>query len=434
MPSARTVLPILIGAAIGAGGILRGLHREAANQRGDQSDLLNQLRIAREENDLLARENEALRSLAQGGGEFAVPQEFLDRAEREFSLKFQSNPVVHRIATEELSDRIAASYESRYGPAGMDDRQEAYSLIGWLGPDDRLLGQFSAINSLGAIAWFDEESGDGWVTDRFDIENIPNQAALFRVLVRILLNQNFAPPPAYPGDDQDRAREALHEGSAAAAEMRYFSDMARSIGFMKMNENPEAAAFFESLSPFMRGLVRFPESEGRGYAEALYQAGNDKLQNVLRNPPLTTAEIFAKQVGGITPNVMSLPDLPEEPFLSETAGRLGLKLWLDALEDEKAANEISSHWLGDAYQLFPDGEVSAAVVWDVRMDSQDAADKLMASGLILVASARENDQPVTAGELVLTGQRRYLALIRKSEDQVRFINVATKESAERLMN
>ena len=149
------------------------------------------LRAARDELAMLKRENDSLRSLAQGGGQVSVPRELVERAEKEFGLRFLSNPVVHRIASEELRDRIAAALESRFGPSGIDDRQEAYRQIGWLGNDDELLPQLTAIRAVGARGWFDEATGEAWVTDRFDVKNIPDQAALVRLLARVLLHQLF---------------------------------------------------------------------------------------------------------------------------------------------------------------------------------------------------------------------------------------------------
>jgi hypothetical protein len=240
----------LLGGAAGLGGILQGLHWRSSSNAAGIAELETQLRIATEENEMLKRENASLRSLAQGGGELAVPREAIDRAEKEFGLRFLSNPVVHRIASEELRDRVAASLESRFGPAGIDDRQEAWRLIGWLGTEDDLLAQLTVVRSVGARGWFDDVTGEAWVTDRFDPEAIPDQAALVRLLARILLHQHFPPPPAYPGDDAARAREALHQGAASGSEARFYALSARAIGFMPMQQNNEAEQIFNSLPGF----------------------------------------------------------------------------------------------------------------------------------------------------------------------------------------
>lgn len=419
MPSPQTLLPWLLGGVIGAAGILQGLHWRSSAGTADLAELENQLRIAGEENDMLKRENESLRSLAQGGGELAVPQEIIDRVEKEFGLRFLSNPVLHRIAAEELRDRIAAAVESRFGPSGIDDRQESYKLIGWLRPDDDLLAQLTAVRAVGALGWFDDATGEGWVTDRFDLKNIPDQAALVRLLARILFHQNFPPPPAYPGDDASRAREALHQGAAAGAEARVYAASARTIGFMPMKENVEATQLMASLSPFLRGLTTYPVTEGKSFADTLYIKGNDPLHAAFRNPPQTTRAILSPAEPDTEPMALELPAISEEPFLTETAGELGLRLWLGDLD---AATEIASSWKNDRYLLFPDGEESSAVLWDFELENAAATDKLQAAALKLVATMAGRSEPATLGTAIITPGKRHLQLTRISPTRLRFLN------------
>lgn len=411
MAKPQTLLPWLLGGVIAVAGILQGLHWRSSGNSADLAEIENQLRIAGEENEMLRRENESLRSLAQGGGELAVPQEFIDRAEKEFGLRFLSSPVVHRLAGEELRGRIMAAIESRFGPAGTDDRQEAYKLIGWLRPDDDLLSQLAAVRAVGALAWFDDATGEGWVTDRFDLTNIPDQAALVRLLARVLLHQHFPPASAYPGDDAARAREALHQGAAAGSEARFYAMSARTIGFMPMKENTEAVQLLASLSPFLQGLTTFPASEGKGLADTLHVQGNDKFQAAFRNPPQTTRAILFPGEPVSEPTALELPAVPEEPFLTESAGLLGLRLWLESHGDAGAASEIASCWKNDRYVLFPDGEASSAVLWDIELENAGAADKLQAIATDLAARQEE----------------RHVKVTRPSPIRVRFLN--TFESA-----
>jgi hypothetical protein len=422
------LLPLLLGGAVGLGGILQGLHwRSVANTSG-MADLETQLRIAAEENAMLKRENESLRSLAQGGGEVAVPREAIDRAEKEFGLRFLSNPVVHRIAGEELRDRVAAAIESRFGPSGIDDRQEAWRLIGWLGPDDDLLAQLTLVRSVGARGWFDDVTGEAWVTDRYDPDSIPDQAALVRLLARILLHQHFPPPPAYPGDDAARAREALHQGAASGSEARFYALGARSIGFMPMQENKEVEQLFNSLPPFIQGLTTFAVVEGKGLADTLHVQGNEVFQKAFRNPPQTTRAILLPARTSVPPG-LEIPATPEEPYLSETAGQLGLRLWLEPMDDAGAALEISSCWENDRYQLIPDGEASAALVWDIELESKEAADRLQAAALDRVAAMAGLNESAELGKISTTPDQRHLRISRPSPVRVRFLNTATPELA-----
>jgi len=427
----RSLLFLLLGTAVGAAGLLQGFSLRATVPAGTLAEMETRLRMAQEENEMLKRENESLRSLAQGGGEIAVPQELIDRAEKEFGLRFLSSPVIHRIAREELRDRIAAAIESRFGPSGIDDRQDAYQLIGWLDEGDDLLAQLTAVRSVGARGWFDEVTGEGWVSDQFRIEDIPDQAAMVRLLARILLHQHYPPPPSYPGDDAARAREALHQGAASGSEARFMAANARSIGFMPMKRNPEAEQLLATLSTFITGLATFPVIEGKGLADTLHVQGNESLQEKLRNPPQTTRQIIYPAEATSEATMLELPKFPEEPYLIESAGQLGLLLWIQTLGDAGEASAISAEWKRDRYALIPDGEASTAVLWEIELETADAATRLAGFFQAFIAAKAGLTEEKPLDDFVRTPQGRYLKVSLTKENRVRFINAAEEATVNR---
>ncbi len=430
MPSPQTVLPWLLGGTLGAAGILQGLHWKATLAPANPKELENQLRSVGEQIEMLRRENESLRSLAQGGGELSVPREFIDRTEKNFGLRFLSSPVIHRIAREELRDRIAAAIESRMGPSGIEDRQRSYQLIGWLRPDDHLLTQLTAVRSVGASGWFDDVTGEGWMLDRADLKNIPDQATLIGLLARVLFHQHFPPTPAHPGDDAARAREALHQGTAAAAEARFYAEKARNSGFIPMKKNTEFKQLLASLPPFVQGLTRFPQLEGKGFADSLYLQGNEKLQDAFRNPPQTTRAIISPDQPAAAPGALEAPATAEEPFLNESAGQLGLRLWLQPLGEA----DIADNWKGDRYLLFPDGDSSTAIIWDIELASAEATDRLQACALQLAAALAESKQHAAVGDIIPSPGKRHLAVVRVTPTRLRFLNTAEASTTARFGN
>jgi hypothetical protein len=425
----KTLLPWLMGAAIGVGGILQGLHwRSLGEGPAGQED---RLKILLEENAMLKRENESLRSLAQGGGEVSVPAEGIARVEKEFGLRFISNPVVHRIASEELRDRVAAAIESRFGPSGIDDRKEAYQWIGWLGAGDDLLSQLTVVRTTGARGWFDDVTGEAWITDRFEDAAIPDQAAMLRLISRILLHQHFPPPAAYPGDDAARAREALHQGAAAGVEARFLAVNALKGGFMSMKSNVGVEQLFASLPPFIQGLTTFPVVEGKGYADTLHVQGGEKLLGALREPPFTTRKILQPGLAENSAKRIEITGLPEEPYLSESAGQLGLRLWLERAGDVGMAHELSSSWAGDRYVLVPDGEASTAVLWEIELESAEAAEELQSVALELISAAANASETAKLGSMLVAEDGRHFIVTRPRPTAIRFINSATKTFAEK---
>jgi len=291
--------------------------------------------------------------------------------------------------------------------------------------DDDLLAQLTAVRAVGARGWFDDSTGEAWVTDRHDPENIPDQATLVRLLTRILLHQNFPPPPAYPGDDAARAREALHQGAAAGAEARFYSANARSIGFMPMKENSEVEQLLASLPEFIQSLTTFPVIEGKGLADTLHVQGNETFHAAFRNPPQTTRAILIPAEPAAAPPQLEMPTTPEEPYLSESAGQLGLRLWLEPLGDLEAAVEISSEWKNDRYLLLPDGDASTAIIWDIELATPAAAERLQTAALGRISAMANLKEPTTVGTKVETPDKRHLRISRPTASRIRFVNTST---------
>ncbi|MDB6079080.1 MAG: hypothetical protein JWO82_2827 [Akkermansiaceae bacterium] len=404
---AEKLLPLLLGAAIGAGGILHGLHLEAtrdaprAGSGGGQDE-----RIAELENELaiLKRENASLRSLSQGGGEVAVPPEMVAFVQSAIGRDFKSSPQVHRLAAEELRDRIAAAIEERYGPNGLDSRQQAWTLMGFLGPEDRFEGQLAAMKSIGTRSWFDAASGEAWVTDRYDPQSIPDQAAMIRALSLILTHQHFPPPPGWPGDETALTREAAHEGAARVLEDRFLAKEALHSGFTGAAPSTDDRELIAHLPAFIRGTANFATLYGKAREKPLLEQPQ-KLAAELHQPPTLTAQFYPGHEGAPA----SLPELPETPgsmMLEESAGMLGVKLWLG--EESEALGDA---WAGDRYRLYAIDDETVNLVWEVRFTGAEAAAAFEKAAMEIVA------------RLSKVQEGRKLHLERPSPDTVRLVNV-----------
>ena len=390
------ILPLLLGGALAAAGWLQGgkWRQEATGPSAAEQVEITALQ---QQVDQLTQENQALRSMAQGGGEFSVPPELVARVEKHLGLSFLSTPVVHRIAAEELMDRVKASIEARCGDGGMEDRQKAYQLIGFLGENDRFLGQWAALRVVGARAWFDEVSGDGWVTDRFQLENIPDQAALLRVLSRILLEQHFPWRGAYR-DDPVRSRDALHAGVAAGVEAKFFQDNARAIGFMTTKEDSEAGQLLLSLPPFVQGLSSFQGIEGKTLADQLIKEGREALHQRLRNPPQCSSEVMFLFDRAVPQRRVSLPATPGEVVLEESAGALGVRLWLEGLGDPLFARNMAEAWVDDVWRLFATDDRTKHLIWQVDLAQEKIATQAAPAFAAMASAALGLEKDLTLGQ------------------------------------
>ncbi|WP_367874961.1 hypothetical protein [Luteolibacter sp. Populi] len=422
----QTILPCLLGAALGAAGWMQALHWKSAAAPATDEDAAGRIVALENELDLLRRENESLRSLAQGGGEVKVEPELVAFVEQSLGLSFRSSPQIHRIAGEELQDRIAATIESRYGPHGLDSREQAWQLMGLLAADDRFAPQMAATQSIGARSWFDNQGGEGWVTHRFDPQSVPDQAALVRTLARILIHQNHPPAAGseWPGDEAATCREAIQHGAAIAIENRFLARQALASGFTGVKDESGARELLDALSSFVRGLATFPSSLGLARAGRLMD--QEEILSGLYSPPAITANFF-DGFDDLKANPPTLPAASDEFLLEESAGMLGLNLWLQPLGEE--AIPLADAWRGDRYRLFATSDNDVHLVWDIRFDSAASADAFVKTALTAVAAMAGAETDPAVGTILTTPEDRFVGIQRSAPEVVRFINAATQEGA-----
>ncbi len=417
----QTLLPVLIGAAVGAAGLLHGLKTRKAAANADAEELRATITSLEDRVALLERENESLRSLAQGGGEVKVPEAILEFVESAIGLDFRSTPVVHRIAGEELLDRVAASIESRFPPNSLGHRQSAWAKMGLLAPDDRFAGQLAATYSLGARSWFDDQTGEAWVTDRFDDASVPDQSALLRALVRILLHQHYPPAPGYPGDEADRARTALHHGTAIAIETRFLARQALGIGFTGTQDSSGAADLLNNLPAFIRGLATFPSQMGAPVANRLMD--QEELLGALHDPPRQTSR-FSPELEGVEPVEVTIPDNGTEPVLEESAGWLGLRLWLESIDPELAVH--ADAWRGDRYRLTARSDTRLDLIWEIALADPEDAAAVAEAGRIMAGLLADAETDPALGETVTAPTGDRITVSRPASDRVRFTHLAAE--------
>jgi hypothetical protein len=416
MDDPRLLLALLLGVAIGLGGVLQGLQWKNTTPNAGQEGDARKIAALESELSMVKRENDALRSLAQGGGEVAVLPEWISHVESELGLNFLSSPVVHRIAREELRDRVVASIESRLGPSGMDDRQAAFELLGLIEPGVDLLTELATARAVIGDAWFDSSSGEAWVTDRFDAEAVPSQAVVLKLLGRILLHQH-APPQVDPSDDAAWAREALHEGVALGIEQRYLAKRALDSGFLPPERDKVAENIRNALSPMVKTLLDFTQQDGKAFADTLHVAGKDELRKALRHAALSTHEVVTRRVQPPT----ELPRLApgdDEVYLRGSLGMLGLRACMaNRPGSSPPMDAITEAWRADHFEFFADGETDVAVAWLLVFSDEAAAGKWEE----ILQLTRHGDES------------RVIRVVRRGKTEVLLINCASETLAKGIM-
>ena len=400
-----TLLTLLVALAVAAGAFLQARQGRSAATSAAVEDLQQEVSFLQNEIEILRRENEALRSLVQGGGEISPDPALIEFAENALGLDFLSTPVVHQTTSEALVERVTASIESHFPPNSLDHRQQAWTLLGLLQPDDRFAPQLAATRALGARSWFDSQTGDAWVTDRFDAQSVPDQAALLRVLVRILLHQHFPPPASHPGDEADRAREALHHGTAISIENRFLARQALGLGFTGTQVDSGAAELLGSLPVFIQGLATFPSLLGTPRAERLLD--QEEILQHLHSPPAHTSWFFPGQEEKIpaTPQPATAPE-GSTPVLDESLGMLGLQLWLQTLEPDLAP--LASLWKGDRFQLTARSDSQLDLRWTLELETESAALELAPAFLAMTGYLAQSEEDPEFDRALVTPEGRQI--------------------------
>ena len=136
-------------------------------------------------------------------------------------------------------------------------------------------------------------------------------------------------------------------------------------------------------------------------------------------PPGRTADFFpGHEEREVDP--VELPATPGNPLLDESAGMLGLRLWLEPLGGDLP--KLADAWRGDRYRLYATDDASVHLVWDVRLDGKGNADAFEAAAADLVSAIAGTAEPAPRGEPLASPDGRKLRVERPAEDVVRIVN------------
>ncbi|HEY1120158.1 MAG TPA: hypothetical protein VGE67_01100, partial [Haloferula sp.] len=145
----------------------------------------------------------------------------------------------------------------------------------------------------------------------------------------------------------------------------------------------------------------------------------EELMGELHKPPAISAAFFP-QHEDLQALPVTLPETPGNMLLEESAGMLGLKLWLEPLGEE--FTKLADGWRGDRYRLHATSDTDTHLIWDIRFDSEKSADAFAAAAADLISSFAGTDQPAAIGTPVTTPEGRKFTLLRPAPDTVRLLN------------
>ena len=363
--------------------------------------------------DQLTDELAQVRSML-ASGPYPVPDTLIAWVEREHDMVFLKAPDVRLASPIDLREAANRNLEFVHGQDGLEHEGLVWELLGILPPNQRLKIQFLFVNSSGVKGLFDLTQERILLAENFDPVSVPDRSVLVRLLGQQLSFQNH-PKKSWTARDQWQAWEAVHVGAAAALQSRFLRRNAAANQAGWENPEPQREELLNDLAPALAGLCNFPFIEGADYTRFFYLDSRSAFTEMFRNPPETTREVLhPKLVPEKTALPLPKPDLAGETIFRSNLGELGLRLWLDPYLGNQESAELASAWRDDQYFL-QKADRSHLLVWQVRLESRESAQKLASALQKEIIPALRELQPIREQTVTVESDLVTLTNAPKSE-------------------
>ncbi len=346
-----------------------------------------------------------------GSGSGRSPHELY--IEEAIGLRFKTPAVIQAVSQDFLIAEVEANLDGQFGPGGLARRTRAFELIGLLPTARSLRREMLALETGGVRGWFDDRTGNIFVPEDFDPDDLHDRVELHDLLTRLLLHQHAPPSIGRLPDDEWIARRGLFAAIAESVKARTRSENRETFD-LPTTLQTERSALILGLPLYLLHLAELPLEQGlaRVFLEARVQTGARVLGDLVQEPPRTTFELF----GGDS-SVLATPRLPplSQVQLEESVGALMVQVLLEWLDSYEQARALALLWRGDHYRLYAD-ESGDNVIWICNWATPQAAQR---AGEILEPAPNSSDAPAAG--------RRFRSLIVEGASTI-YANCASAES------
>lgn len=268
-----------------------------------------------------------------------------------------------------------------------------YRLLGHLRQDQDYLSVYRALASHSAVGLYSPADDTLWIVDERPVSSftlkgltIETTAALAHEMVHAVQDENFALEDLRraTADDLDAslALTSMVEGDAVTHQALYvarFLKQAQTGPSATVSSRPPPRDVPASIS---RELF-FPYTTGAEWVSAILEAGGSSaVDNLLRDPPGTTATILHPALGSRywSPESVGLPDLSAalgDGWRRESGGTFGefhLRNYLQLRLPGIPAATAAAGWDGDRYDVYTRGKEGVAVFRIAFADASQASE------------------------------------------------------------
>ncbi|HYV15345.1 MAG TPA: hypothetical protein VE972_04945 [Conexibacter sp.] len=287
------------------------------------------------------------------------------RVERLRGLRFL-HPVPVAVVSPAVARRQGlADFERSFRPGRQAALEEAFKLLGFLGPRDDLRQITSAIYGEQVAGYYDPRRGRLTLVQGAGVDDL----TLAHELTHALEDQHF--DLEHVGDDPDEdvssAQQALAEGTATAVQVLYLRRYPGSLDTGQMLSALGSPT--TPLPPYMMRSLLFPYERGLGFVMALRRRGGWRLVNeALRSRrPVSTAQVIAPRrwLRRVRPvrvrlGVDAVLGASWRRIEGSTLGQADMQELLREPAGAEAAAVLGPAWRGGRFELWRRGPLPAA--------------------------------------------------------------------------
>lgn len=416
-------------------------------QRQQEITLQSRIRTLSDENEVLARELQAMKVEI---GKDSEQQRIEKQVSGIRGLPFKKTVHYQRITRKELPAYLIQELRAEYSEVEFKQYLQSLAVIGFLPKDVDLEKVLIDLMGEQVAAFYDPKKGELFTFETFDLNRLGDQVIYAHEVTHALQDQNFDlnnNTPIHKKDNDDRvmAAKALIEGDATLLMNLYLQGNFDPVKFFAKDLFQMLGQPMDKLAAapaYLRESLLFSYQQGQVFCDKLFDEGGfEKIDEAFHALPESTEQILhpAKYLEKNDPPIeVSWPALPIqgwEKIGDNVAGELGIRLLLSGELTPAQSTQAAEGWGGDRYQVYTTSPGKHAIVWWSEWDTvQDAREffKAYASFYVKRNGLLPIDQNAENNAILLTcgGRQQSFMLNDKS---VLILDVPTSKDAEALL-
>jgi hypothetical protein len=303
-------------------------------------------------------------------------------------LQPRSNVLVRFLDQTALRRYFVDNFNRDYLPSEREADQKLETTLGLLGPGDNLVQILLDVLQEQVIGVYSEDDKVLYlVSDRAQL-GTDEKTTFIHEYTHALQDQYFnlsVLAPKHPSNnDQAAAIQGLIEGDGSLVQGLWIREHLSQDEISRLGQGSGAdSPALASAPPVVRAQLLFPYTAGFDFVRQIWQEqhGYAAVDDVFRKPPESTAQVLhpEKYLGGVRPVEVTLPDLARamgpgwRQISSNVLGEFELRLATEQFTDATRAENATSGWAGDRWQLLEKDGRQALVVkttWDSDEDAR----------------------------------------------------------------